>query len=132
MPPPKHYVDQKFSPVHLHIFFLFEQLKEKHPTIGLDNLYISAKFIRQAFAGKKAVMVHGTACKSGCRLLKFVIQEKIKKMQGGRKAMKNNESSPLQRDPDCPNLVAFSVYGTKPVHFLTTAATSLMWIERQK
>ena len=38
----------------------------------------------------------------------------------------------LKGDPDCPELVAFSVYDTKPVHFLSTACTSLNWVEKTR
>ncbi len=38
----------------------------------------------------------------------------------------------LEGDPDCADLVAFSVYDTKPVHFLSTACTSMCWNEKTK
>ena len=31
MPAQKHYIDQKFSPLHSHVLFLFDQLKRKGP-----------------------------------------------------------------------------------------------------
>ena len=36
----------------------------------------------------------------------------------------------LTDNPECPNLVAFSVYDMKPVHFLSMACTGLKWIEK--
>jgi len=38
----------------------------------------------------------------------------------------------LEGDAECPNLVAFSVYDTKPVHFLSMSCTELKWIEKVK
>jgi hypothetical protein len=38
----------------------------------------------------------------------------------------------LEGDPACKDLVAFSVYDTKPVHFLSTACTDLCWREIAK
>ena len=44
IPAPKKVIDKGFSPTHARILFMFEQLKGKNFTYGLDNLYISAKF----------------------------------------------------------------------------------------
>jgi hypothetical protein len=71
---------------------MFDQLKEKNCTIGLDNLYISTKFVRQAFVGKNSVMVHGVARKSGRGLPKVVVQEEIK----NAKEQKRLEEQPRQ------------------------------------
>jgi hypothetical protein len=38
----------------------------------------------------------------------------------------------LEGDPECKDLVAFSVYDTKLVHFLSTACTLLSWKEKTK
>jgi len=35
-------------------------------------------------------------------------------------------------DPDCPSLLAVSVYDTKPVHFLSSCAESIKWIEKKR
>jgi len=52
-------------------------------------------------------MVHGVTHKSGHRL-----------------------PAVLEGDEHCPNLVAFSVYDTKPVHFLSLSSTLLKWVEK--
>ncbi len=132
MPAPKKYIDMKMSPLHSRVLFMFDQLKEKNCTIGLDNLYISTKFVRQAFVGKNSVMVHSVARKSGRGLPKVVVQEEIKNAKEAEKVRGTTKAAVLEGDPDCPQLVAFSVYDTKPVHFLSMAATSLKWIEKSK
>ncbi len=38
----------------------------------------------------------------------------------------------LTDDPEIQDLVAFSVYDSKPVHFLSMACTGLKWIEKRK
>ncbi len=38
----------------------------------------------------------------------------------------------LEGDPECPNLVASSVYDTKPVHFLSMICDSIKWIVKEK
>jgi Transposase IS4/SAP domain len=132
MPAPKKYIDMKLSPLHARVLFMFNTLKEKHCTIGLDNLYISARFVREAFISKSAVMVHGVARKSGRGLPKYVIQEEIKNAKEAEKVRGTTKAAVLEGDPECPNMVAFSVYDTKPVHFLTMAATNLKWVEKCK
>jgi hypothetical protein len=42
------------------------------------------------------------------------------------------KAAALEDDPECPNVVVFSVYDTKPVHFLSTSVKSLKWIEKAK
>ena len=38
----------------------------------------------------------------------------------------------LENDPECPNLIAASVYDTKPVHFLSMALESSEWVVKQR
>ena len=38
----------------------------------------------------------------------------------------------LMGDADCPNLVATSVYDTKPVHFLSMTCDSIKWVEKTR
>ena len=38
----------------------------------------------------------------------------------------------LVGDPDCPNLIASSVYDTKPVHYLSMASDSIKWIVKER
>ena len=38
----------------------------------------------------------------------------------------------LKGDPECLNLVTFSVYDTKPVHFLSMPCTNLKWREKER
>jgi hypothetical protein len=38
----------------------------------------------------------------------------------------------LTNDPDIPDLVGFSVFDIKPVHFLSMACTGLTWIEKEE
>ncbi len=47
-------------------------------------------------------------------------------MRGATKAVA------LTDDPKVPDLVAFSVYDTKPVNFLSMACMGLKWIEKRK
>ena len=90
--------------------------------------------MRAAYAETKSeTMVHGVFQKIGRGLTNFFVQEDytkdIKKadiMRGKTKA------AALEGDIECLDLVTFSVYGTKPVHFLSMAAEKLMWNINEK
>ena len=132
MPAPKHYIQKKCSPLHSRVPFMFDQLKDKYHVCGLDNLCNSTKFCREAFSGKNAVMVHGVTRKSGHGLPSCVLQEEIKNAKDAEKVRGRTKAAVLEGDEVCPNLVAFSVYDTKPVQFLSMSCTSLTWIEKVK
>jgi len=110
---------------------MFDQLNDLYHRCGLDNLYSSVKFCREAFIGKNKVMTHGVARKKGRGIPEFVVQPEVKKnlqhtVRGTTKA------AILEGDPDCPEMVAFSVYDQKPVNFVTSACTNLLWKEKSK
>ena len=60
------------------------------------------------------------------------MQEEKKNANEQKAVRGTTKAAILEGDPDCPSLVAFSVYDTKPVHFLSTACTGLNWIEKKK
>jgi Transposase IS4 len=132
MPAPKKYVSRKFSPLHSRVLFLFDQLKQGNHICGLDNLYNSTKFAREAYVGKNCVMVHGVTRKSGRGLPSCVLQKELKNQKDAEKVRGTTKAAVLEGDERCPNLVAFSVYDTKPVHFLSMSCTSLKWVEKVK
>lgn len=110
---------------------MFDQLCAQNVVVGLDNLYVSARFCREAMIEKNKVMVHGVCRKEGRGVPSCVLQKEVKKNeQESIRGM--TKAAVLEGDPDCPSLVAFSVYDTKPVNFLSTACTSLTWKEKNK
>jgi hypothetical protein len=52
------------------------------------------------------------------------MKEKIKKAE---KIRRTTKAAVLEGDPNCPDVVAFSVYNTKPIHFLSTNISHLDW-----
>jgi len=61
-----------------------------------------------------------------------VLQLEVTNATEQRKVRVMTKAAVLQGDPDCPDLVAFSVYVTKPIHFLSMACMHLKWIEKTK
>ena len=45
-PSPKKYLDMGLSPLHARCMAILDQVDKKHLHVGMDNLYISAKFVR--------------------------------------------------------------------------------------
>jgi hypothetical protein len=128
---PKKYLKRKCSPLHSRVLFLFDQLPCKNIIIRLDNLYISAQFCREALTGKNHVMVHGVCRREGHGISPCVLQKEVKKNEQAS-VRGRTRAAVLEGDPDCADLVAFSVYDTKSVHFLSTVCTSLCWKEKTK
>jgi len=109
---------------------LLDQVKDKFNIYGVDNLYTSAKFFREAYTGKNQILCHGVARKSEQGIPKCVIQEEPKRKSDQDKMRGTTKAAVLTDDPEVLELVAFSVYDTKPMHFLSMACTALKWIEK--
>ncbi len=77
-------------------------------------------------------MVHGVARKSGRGVPKCIIQDEVTNKNLQAQVWGTIKAAVLEGDTECPNIVAFSVYDTKPVNFLSTACTSLQWKEKTK
>jgi hypothetical protein len=130
--PRKYNVERKNSPLHSRMLFLFDTLRDCYHTVGMDNLYLSLKFCREAFTGNNKVMIHGVTRRSGRGLPSCVIQLEETNKKKALQARGTTKGAVLEGDPECPNVVAFSVYDTKPVHFLSTCVQYLRWIEKGK
>ena len=81
----------------------------------------------------KRAMIHGV-CRVGREILQYIVQDvKIKKEDllkvGGGGTMK---ASVLTGDPSCTNLVAASLYDTKPVYLLSNACDKIEWTKKDK
>ena len=53
--PPRNGFVLEFSPLHLQILGMFDQLEHKNHNCWFDNLYLSAKFAKASFSHKKQV-----------------------------------------------------------------------------
>ena len=134
LPPPKYWIDKGYSLAHSRILFMLDALKDKHHTCGMDNLFISTKFVRGAFSEcRSKVMAHGVCCTSGRGLPSCVIQENVNQNEVlANLAQGTTKAAVLKGDSNCENLVAFSVYDSKPVHFLTMVADRQVWEKNMK
>jgi hypothetical protein len=80
-PAPKKYIDQKTSPLHARVMFMFDLLVEKHRRCGMNNLYILAKILAAAYQHEKNVLVSGV-CRKGKRgFPKWVFRRRRSKIE---------------------------------------------------
>lgn len=119
------------SPLHARVLWLFACVKDRWHICGLDNLYNSTKFCRVAYVHSK-VLLNGVTRKGMRGLPKCVLQEEKKKRSDVLAARGTVKAAVLKNDPLLPDLVASSVYDTKPVHFLSTCCESIKWIVKER
>ena len=98
----------------------------------MDNLYNSAAFCRAAVNHPKQVLCHGVARKGQRGIPKCVAQEEIKNKQQQNAVRGTVKAAVLEGDDQCKNLIASSVYDTKPVHYLSMVCSELKWKVNEK
>jgi Transposase IS4 len=132
MPPPPNYVQQGWSPLHARMLSLFDCFDEKYHRVWMDNLYLSAKFCKGCYNHASKVLIAGVARKSGRGIPDCVIQEEVKNKKDITKVRGTIKAAVLKGDRDCPDLIALSMYDSKPVNFLSMVAEEIKWIECKK
>ena len=131
-PAPVEYKRQGMSPLHSRVMSLFDSLEENYHQCAMDNLYNSVNFCKRAYNHEKKVLVHGVTRKGMRGIPKCVIQEEVKSKKGQIEVRGTTKCAVLKGDPDCPNLIASSVYDSKPVHYLSMVSESMKWIMKER
>ena len=98
----------------------------------MDNLYNSCAFSRAAFNHPRSILCHGVARKKGRGVPACVLQDEVKNLKQQRFVRGTVKAAVLVGDPGCPNLIASSVYDTKPVNYLSMVSEKVEWIEKTK
>jgi hypothetical protein len=94
----------------------------------MDYLYMSAKFAKAAFNHPHSILVAGVARKGMRGVPSCVLHEEKSNKKDQMKVRGTVKAAILKDDPNCPDLVATSVYDTKRVHFLSMSCSSIRWI----
>jgi hypothetical protein len=131
-PAPAHYVRQGYSPTHARVLHLFDLLPSKNHIIGLDNLFMSAKLCIGAYKGKNQVQIHGVVRKNGRGVPSCVLQEFQKNPKEADKVRGTIKAAVLDNDPGCPSVICVSYYDSKDVYFMSTSATEIKWVEKER
>ena len=61
-----------------------------------------------------------------------VVQEDQKSLKKQLEVSGTTKAAIMKGDPKCPDLIATSVYDTKPVHYLRMSSEELKWIVCEK
>ena len=109
---------------------MFDVLQEKYHRVTCDNLYVSARLFREAYKHNSRVLLHGVCRTHGRGFPDFCIQQEIVGKEGQEKARGTVKGARLSGDSMCPDLVAVSVYDTKPVHFMSMTCEEIKWITK--
>ncbi len=117
-PAPKKYLLQGLSPLHSRVMSLFDSLRSRFHRVTFEKLYLSAKFCKASWNHPNKVLIAGVTRKGGRGLPPSVLQEEEQNKAKQVLVRGTVKAAVLKGDTSCPNLVATSVYDTKPVHFL--------------
>ena len=124
--------DFSCSPLNARVLAGIAQLPDKYYTLGMDNLFNSAKLCRAAYSMPQKVMVHGVTRPTLRGIPPIVKQNEVTKKSELESVRHTVKAAKVCGDEVCNNLLAISVYDTKPVYFLTNVAESIEWIKKSR
>jgi hypothetical protein len=96
----------------------------------MDNLFDSQKLFMALHIAE--ALEHGFACTNGRGVPPSIIQKEEKNKDRAEKLHGMTLVAKLHNSDACTDLFAVSVYDTKPVHILSTAAKCVEWIVKEK
>ena len=115
----KKYLKQGISPLHSWTMALFDSLKDDYHQVGMDNIYNSVSFCISAYHHDPKVLYHGRSRKAVRGITKYVLQDEENNPVAQQAARGTFKADILEGDPGCSNIIVYSVYATKPVHYLS-------------
>lgn len=123
---------ENMSPLHQRVLSLISQLPHKNYTLGMDNLFNSAKLARAAKNMPQRVMTHGVVRVSGRGVPSCVLQKEVSKKEDQERVRNTVHAAVVKGDSVCSDLVCISVYDTKPVYILSNACTEIKWTKKER
>ena len=100
---------------------LLDQLVSKNHTIGMENLYISAKHFIFGFQHPDHFMFDGVSREKGKHVPSCLFQKKDTSKISHAKARLTLKVATLKGDPSIPGIVALSLYDSEPLYFMPNA-----------
>ena len=96
----------------------------------MDNLFNSHKLFSALYLAQ--ALAHGVARTNGRGIPPSIIQREEKNVKLAESLRGTTKAARLHNSDACPDLFAVSVYDTKPVHILSTAADCVEWIVKKR
>ena len=96
----------------------------------MDNLFNSRKLFTALYMAK--ALAHGVVRTTGRGLPPSVRQLEEKNVKEAQKLRGRMAAAKLVNSSDCPDLLAISVYDTKPVHMLSTVEENICWVLKKR
>jgi len=124
-------LDEKFkhldlSPTARRVVWQAERLPNKWTRIFMDNLFNSQKLFSALYLAQ--ALAHGVARTNDRGIPPSIIQREEKNVRLLESLRGTTKAARLHNYDVCPDLFVVSVYNTKPVHILSTAADCIGWI----
>ena len=118
------------SPTARRVVWLAQQLPNEWTEIYMDNIFNLRKLFTALYLAK--ALAHGAVCTSGRGLPASVLQVEDKNVKRAESLRGRTRAARLSNCPECPNLIAVSVYDTKPVHMISTTVSAIRWMEKRR
>ena len=96
----------------------------------MDNLFNSKKLYEALYRTK--ALAHGIARTNGQGIPPSIIQKEVKTINRAEQLNGTTMAAKLLHYAACPDLLAVSVYDTKPVHILSNVAKCVKWIVKER
>ena len=87
-PPPVKYTSIGFSTLHARVMAIFDEVTDEYHECGVDNMYMSTNFCRDAYTHPKKIKLHGVTRKSGRYLPSTIMKQKTAKQGRARKSQR--------------------------------------------
>ncbi len=132
-PPPnvgEQFKDLELSPTAQCVVWLASCLPNRWTQIYMDSLFNSKK-LHKALNMTEA-LVHGVAHTNGQGIPSLIIQKEEKNVLRAEQLCSMTMAVMLLNYDACPNLLAASVYNTKPVHTLSSMEDCVKWIVKKR
>ncbi len=117
--------------MHERLLHLFEDFKDFHHSVNMNDLFNSVNFTIAATTCKTKVRTKGVLFKLNCGAPSSMYQDKLSG-KAAEKAQAYVKASVLMGDLWVNGLVVASVFDQKPFYMITNVAKEITWVEKSK